>query len=144
MITIAAAALQAVISVAETDYPNECCGLLIGRHRDDGGIEIVRIETSENLAPDRRGERFEIDPAVRFRLIRDLAGGPEKIVGHYHSHPETPAKPSSTDIARAYEPDLVWMIVSVGAGHVVDVGVFRIDGTSVTPLRLTDHPLQSA
>lgn len=144
MIEIDAAALQRLAAAAESRYPEECCGLLIGRRGSDGCIDIARIEACENVAPNRKGERFEIDPAVRLRVMRALAGGPESIVGHYHSHPDRPAQPSPTDIARAYEPGLVWIIMAVSAGRVTETAAFRIDNPVVSPLHLTVRAPTSA
>lgn len=73
----------------------------------------------------RRG--FEIDPALRFRLMRDLDGRAETIVGHYHSHPDHPALPSARDLDNAFEPDLVWLILSVTATAVGTVRAFLLD-----------------
>lgn len=136
MIGIQAAALEAIVAAAEASYPEECCGLLIGRRDRDGSVEIARVEPSENVAPESRRQRFEIDPALRLRIMRNLAGGSDSIVGHYHSHPDRPAKPSHRDVAMAYEPDLVWMIVAVNAGQASETAIFRIDQPRVDRLAL--------
>ena len=39
-----------------------------------------------------------------------------ELVGVYHSHPEGDALPSCTDIARAWEPNLIWLITAVKNG----------------------------
>jgi proteasome lid subunit RPN8/RPN11 len=49
---------------------------------------------------------------------------PLEILGVYHSHPRGPAVPSSTDVAEAYYPE--WLYVIVGLqGARVHVGVWR-------------------
>ncbi len=113
--------LHRVLREAVKSYPNECCGLLVGRRnaRTDGVDCIVtRVEPSPNLAEDGTRDRFEVDPALRFRLMRELGDGPVQIVGHYHSHPDHPAEPSPRDLERAFEPELVWLIVPVAGGRV--------------------------
>jgi proteasome lid subunit RPN8/RPN11 len=35
------------------------------------------------------------------------------IIGNYHSHPETPARPSVEDIKLAYDPEIIYVIVSL-------------------------------
>ena len=98
--------------LAEAAYPEECCGLLVGRREADR-IVVTRLAPSPNVAGGDRRRTFEVSPQVRFDLMRDLRGGPETIVGHYHSHPDGTAEPSTTDLAMAWEPDLAWIILAV-------------------------------
>ena len=62
---------------------------------------------------------------MRFRLLRALRGGTETMVGHYHSHPDHPPLPSPHDLAMAFEPDLVWVILAVEAGVAGGLAAFR-------------------
>ena len=140
MNVIDAAPFRALVAAAETAYPEECCGLLIGRRDREGEVAISDVRESANVAPKDRGVRFELDPAVRLATVRALAGGPEIIVGHYHSHPDRPAQPSATDVALAYEPDLVWLIVAVFAGHVTEAAAFRIADARVIAIDLSVRP----
>ena len=123
-----------------TAYPDECCGLLIGHDIDEGGIEVVRVVMSENVEPGDTRARFEIDPALLIALQRDLRGARDRIVGHYHSHPDHPARPSAHDAKRAWQPEMVWLITAVIGGeaaettaHVIeDGGGFRQIGLQIT------------
>ena len=114
MILLPGAVREQLTREAKAAYPNECCGLLVGRRHPDGATMVERAVASANVATGRRHDRFEVDPRVRFAVIRELAGSSSAIVGHYHSHPDHPAEPSATDRAMAFEPDLVWLIVAVG------------------------------
>lgn len=115
MIVLRQAQVEAIRTHASEAYPDEACGLLVGR-RDGDRREVLRVEPSANLADEPR-HRFEIDPALRFRLMRALRDSGEDILGHYHSHPDGPSAPSATDLAMAYEPDLVWLILGVSQGQ---------------------------
>lgn len=79
-------------------------------------MEVSGIQPARNVA-ERPRERFEVDPQIRFDLMRRLRGTSERIVGHYHSHPDHPAAPSRHDAEMAFEPDLVWLILAVVAGR---------------------------
>jgi proteasome lid subunit RPN8/RPN11 len=46
-------------------------------------------------------------------------------LANYHSHPETPARPSDEDIRLVYDPNISYVIVSLAAGQ-TDVKSFRI------------------
>ena len=114
-------------SMAERAYPEECCGLLVGRRQGAGVVVVTRIVDSPNVHPERTRDRFEIDPKIRFDLERDLRGSAERIIGHFHSHPDHPAEPSETDRAMAFEPELVWVIVAVADARAEEIRAFKVD-----------------
>ncbi len=112
MIAITRSLLATICHSAEAAYPDECCGLLVGREDRAGGIEVSRIAPSANLAADRR-HRFEVDPALYLTLKRASPGAAERLVGLYHSHPDGAAVPSAHDAAAAWEAGWIWLIVPV-------------------------------
>jgi len=119
MLLVRSEDMKCIADQAETAYPGEACGLLLGFHRADGDIEVTRVVESENKASPRRNDRFEVDPKLRLNLMRKARGTGHAIVGHYHSHPNGLARPSATDLAMAYEPYLVWLIIAVVGGQAV-------------------------
>jgi proteasome lid subunit RPN8/RPN11 len=127
VILLPPALLGRIEAAARAAYPEECCGLLIGFREPDGRVRVTQIAESANVAPTPRRDRFEVDPALRFATIRRLRGSREEIVGHYHSHPDGPARPSAHDAASAYEPELAWLIVAVVKGEAHQVAAFRFD-----------------
>ncbi len=147
MILLPAAVRAQVASEAEAAYPEECCGLLVGRRRADGAIALERAVASANVAAGEKRDRFEVDPRLRFALMRELAGTARAIVGHYHSHPDHPAMPSATDRAMAFEPDLIWLIIAVRRqqppdrrANAAEMRAFRIDADgSVFELPIGDN-----
>ncbi len=118
--------LAAVKAEAEAAYPRECCGLLVGLDTPQG-TRITASHPSANLAEGSGRDRFEVDPQLRFDLMRALEGGPERIVGHYHSHPDGPPAPSVTDLAMAWEPEFFWLITAVAGTRAGAVTAHRID-----------------
>jgi proteasome lid subunit RPN8/RPN11 len=117
MIRIPAAELAKIERAAAAAYPVESCGLLVGRDRPDGTVAVSRAIESANLRAAERTDRFEVDPKVRFDVMRALEGTDERIVGHYHSHPDHPAEPSDADLRNAWEPELIWLITAVENGR---------------------------
>jgi len=147
-----------MIRAAETAYPLECCGLLAGIHETPDSRRVTRVVPSANVHPTGGRDRFEVDPQVRFDLMRDLGeigdrpAGPERLIGHYHSHPDHPPLPSRTDLDAAFEPDLAWIIIGLRDGqarqvaaHILDpdAGAFRqipLRGTNGAPYAVApDH-----
>ncbi len=117
--------LRQIADAAEAAYPKECCGLLVGRDSDGDGLEVREIHPSANLAPGGH-DRFEVDPKLRLDLQRRLRGGPDRVIGLYHSHPDHPARPSRTDLKEAWEPELVWLIVAVERGQAIHTTAHRL------------------
>ena len=129
--------LDAMRAAAVVACPEEACGLLVGAREADDQIRVTHVAPSANLAADRR-RRFDVDPALRLRLQKALRQSPRAIVGYYQSHPNGPARPSATDLARATEPDLVWVILAVENGKAGKVAAYRLaaDGAGFEPLDL--------
>jgi len=135
MIRIPADIYQLIVADTELGYPREACGLLGGHKDDQDHFHVTSLRASPNIAGGNRQDRFEIDPGVRFKFMRDLgmisSHGPlkqpkEYILGHYHSHPDHPAKPSATDLEMAYEPEFIWMIISVMAGKAASITAHKL------------------
>lgn len=141
MMFIGARFVDQIVQAAEKAYPDECCGLLAGTEETDGEIVVTRVALSANVSEESLRDRFEVDPKVRFDLMRELEDGPERIVGHYHSHPDHPAQPSEHDLKMAFEPDLMWLIVGVDRGSVKEIRAHRIDKRSAKfceiPVKMT-------
>jgi proteasome lid subunit RPN8/RPN11 len=126
VIRIGPALLTEIKRAAEAAYPDECCGLLVGRDEGPESCRVVRTVTAANVIEGDRRRGFEIDPQVQFDLLRNLHGQ-EQIVGHYHSHPDHPPVPSERDLQMAFEPHLFWIIVSLEGGRAGEARGHRID-----------------
>jgi proteasome lid subunit RPN8/RPN11 len=127
MISIAAHLMAQITGAAEQAYPNECCGLLSGSGDAEDYLTISGVYPSDNVAEQGSHDRFEVDPKVRLDLMRELEGGPLRMVGHYHSHPDHAAEPSAHDLEMAFEPDLLWLIVAVKDGRAGETTAHRVD-----------------
>ncbi len=130
MIRIPAPALAEIRAHCARARPEEACGLLLG-----AGGEVARVEPAENVAEDRR-RRFEVDPRLLLRLHRELRASPLAVLGVYHSHPEGRPEPSPTDLAKALDPELIWLIVGAdGAAR-----AWRIADGRAREIALTESP----
>ena len=130
------AQLRAIERAAEDAYPEEACGLLVGRSEHGEGYRVNAVEASVNVAEPPRTRRFEVDPKLRLRLERALRESPDSVIGVYHSHPDGSAKPSETDISMIFEPDMVWLITAVADGRAGATAGWRPaqDGSAFLPV----------
>lgn len=117
-------------------YPEEACALIVGRGEPATALRLVACA---NVAQDRR-RRFEVDPDARIRLEVALRGTDERLVGIWHSHPDGPARPSATDAAMVYEPDLFWVVTGLKAGEPTQTLAYRPNGTGFDDLVIEDLP----
>ena len=115
-LVLTAAQAADLTQMAEAAYPREACALLVGRAEADR-IEIAEIVAGDNVAASPERE-FEFDPAKHIALLRRLreSKASERLVGHWHSHPNGRAEPSAQDAAMANDPGLVWLISAVTDG----------------------------
>ena len=99
---------------AVRDYPNECCGALLG---DTSGDEktVRLLKALENVHEDGHERRFLISPGDMFKLERESRTGGNGILGFYHSHPNHPSRPSEYDREWAW-PWYSYIILSVQCG----------------------------
>ncbi len=117
--------LRTVETAAARRFPEEACGLLVGRDAP-GAVVVSTAYESANLADDRCAT-FDVDPGLRLRLQRRVREAGERVVGLFHSHPNGSAAPSDTDRGSIWEDDLVWLIVAVADGVVTETRAFAAD-----------------
>ena len=117
MLKIRKQALEKILAQAEKDYPYETCGLLLGKIQGDVRIAFGAYETP-NANPDRKNDRYEIDPKDYMKAEDKAREFGLEIVGVYHSHPDHPDRPSQFDEERAFE-GFSYIIVSVQKGRAV-------------------------
>lgn len=106
MILIPQAIHDDMVAHAREGYPLEVCGILGGS--DDKVSAIHRMTNT-----DASNEHFMMEPREQFAVIKELRAGELSMLAIYHSHPETPARPSEEDIRLALTPMVSYIIVSL-------------------------------
>jgi proteasome lid subunit RPN8/RPN11 len=107
MLTIDQATYDAIVAHAKRDHPIEACGVVAGpagSDRPDRFIEMVNAAASPTF--------YEYDSTDLLALYREMDDRDEEPVVIYHSHTETEAYPSVTDINLASEPGAHYVLVS--------------------------------
>lgn len=119
MLTIPKHIIEEIIAHARRDFPLEACGIL-------GGTAGVVSEYYPMANTDQSNEHFTMEPKEQFAVIKDLRAKGKEMLVIYHSHPETPARPSEEDIRLALTPGVSYLIVSL-AGAAPEVKSYRIE-----------------
>ena len=110
--------LEHIVAHAQKDAPIEACGYLLG---EEGSITTALPMTNA----DGREDHFTFDPKEQFDAYKKARSWGVRIIGAYHSHPATPARPSAEDIRLALHPELLYVIVSL-AGNERTIKAFWI------------------
>ena len=100
---------------AQSAFPHECCGLLIGSQTANGW-RLTDALDSPNVTDGDPKRQFEIDPRLILSTQRTLRGTNQGIIGLYHSHPNGLAAPSRADHAQAWQSGWLWIILGLGDG----------------------------
>ncbi len=129
--------LEAINRHAERTYPDECCGLLIGRLTEAGKV-VSEIWTTENTwtqevadeisdgLPISKTHRYWIAPQEMLAAMKAARQQGSEIVGIYHSHPDHGASPSECDRCLAW-PQYSYLIVSVIQGKAINAQSWALD-----------------
>jgi len=98
-----------MIAHARDGFPNEICGLVIGPRG-----EMRELHRLRNAAPDPL-VTYDMDPHDLLRLNQHADDLGWEFTLIYHAHPPfAEAYPSATDVAKAFYPDAVYVIVAIG------------------------------
>lgn len=126
----------------EEAYPNECCGVLLGRVADDGTRIVTSTARCGNTRTDSARNRYNIDPRDLVRIQREGRERGEDIIGFYHSHPDHPARWSPTDLAEAHWFGCSYLITSVEKGRAVLTNSFELTGNGESDKQLSDETIE--
>lgn len=98
-------------------YPNECCGVMIGRDEKaaDGSIRRVvdrLMPLTNSFEKEEQYHRFRLDPKEYIAAEKAAGDEGKLLLGFYHSHPDHPARPSEYDRQHAW-PFYSYVIVAI-------------------------------
>lgn len=128
MIILKRTQFQEILEHSVKALPNEACGLLGGRLEDDKRIvEKVYLLTNTDNSP----EHFSMDPKEQFAAVKDMRSNGWIMLGNFHSHPQSPARPSEEDKRLAFDASASYFILSLADQDNPVLKSFRISGTAV-------------
>ncbi len=136
-IIISAEQRKIICNHAENAYPEECCGILLGKIGDISRTVMEVIPTtnawvkSESDEESRnKSSRYSIDPQDIFIAQKRARELHIDIIGFFHSHPDYPAIPSICDRSQAWEV-YSYPIISVINGKVREIKSWVLDSDGI-------------
>jgi proteasome lid subunit RPN8/RPN11 len=142
MIVLSDSARAALARHAESTYPHECVGLLLGQLDGGGDKRVEDIFQAQNTWNAEVGltdaehehslrDRFYLDPRDYLKADRAARARGLDIVGCYHSHPDHPAVPSERDRVGAQGVGggvgFSFLIQSVRDGRAAELNAWLLD-----------------
>jgi proteasome lid subunit RPN8/RPN11 len=140
--------LKIIYSHAESIYPEECCGILLGTLKqttDKVVIEVIPTinawaGSSEEISRTKHS-RYIIPPQEIFQAQKRAESLQLEIIGFFHSHPDTVAVPSECDREKAWEI-YSYPIVSVIQGKVQSIASWVLDDNRIfQPEQINSAPV---
>lgn len=126
MIKLSKSDYEKILKHAESELPNEVCGL-IGGVTEGGDKLIKKVYLLTNT--DHSNEHFSMDPKEQLAAIKDMRANGFVPLGNWHSHPESPSRPSDEDKRLAYDSKASYMILSLMNREEPVLNSFHISGT---------------
>jgi proteasome lid subunit RPN8/RPN11 len=142
MLRIAYVDYETLRAHGEETYPNECCGVLLGKSVAGEGNHVQQLVRAGNTRTDSAHNRYNIAPQELVKIQRQARGLGLDIVGFYHSHPDHPAQWSPTDFAEAHWLGCSYIITSVEHGKAVTTNSFLLTGTAEDDKKFEDEAIQ--
>ena len=117
---------EKILAHCKEGIPNESCGL-IGGVREGDKKYIRKVYLLTNI--DASNEHFSMDPKEQLAAVKDMRANGLVPLGNWHSHPESPSRPSEEDKRLAYDSTASYMILSLMDNENPVLNSFHIEGT---------------
>ena len=115
---------EKILAHCKEGLPNEACGLIGGTIEGDKR-SIQKVYLLTNI--DQSNEHFSMDPKEQLAAVKDMRANGLKLLGNFHSHPESPSRPSEEDKRLAYDSKVNYLILSLMDLENPVFNAFRID-----------------
>lgn len=101
---------EKILVHCKAGLPEESCGLIAGT-RDGDKKYIKKVYLLTNI--DHSNEHFTMDPKEQLAAVKDMRANGLTPLGNFHSHPESPSRPSEEDKRLAYDSTVNYLILSL-------------------------------
>ncbi|WP_446809937.1 Mov34/MPN/PAD-1 family protein [Methylomonas sp. 2BW1-5-20] len=112
-----------LLHLAQLSPDAEICGL-IGADSNGMPLSCYPVDNSA----DTPKNRFLLDAGQQIAAMKQMRDKGENLFAIFHSHPDTPAVPSATDIEQAGYQGALHLIISLNTKGVLELRGFRIVG----------------
>lgn len=125
--------LDQLFTHLQAEYPLEACGILAGQNG-----QVTQLYPIENSLQSQTV--YEMNPQQQLAAMLDIEDRGWELLAMYHSHPNGPEMPSPTDIAQAYYPHTIQIIVSLRKRERPSIRAFTIVDGRVDEVEIIVQP----
>ena len=142
-VTVTRDSFAAIQAQAEREYPDECCGFVIGGPNDEEVRPIANIQNEKHAAnsaayPRDARTAYLMDPRQQLAVLNEIDRRGLQLRIVYHSHPDHDAYFSPTDRRQACAfdpnepdyPDTAYVVLSIRERHLSRAAAFVWDGAA--------------
>ncbi|GMR20944.1 MAG: hypothetical protein BMS9Abin36_1542 [Gammaproteobacteria bacterium] len=115
-----------LLSIAQRSPDQEVCGIISGTAEQ----AFLQVHPVDNVAKHPQ-QHFHLDDKSLIDTLRNIREAGNHLSAIYHSHPNSPAKPSLTDIEQHGYPDALYLIISLNTEGVLEMRGYYIHNKSV-------------
>lgn len=130
MLTIERPFLNQMLDHLRSCYPQEGCGLLAG----DAAGRVTAVYPIHNSL--QSPTAYQMDPRQQIQAMLAIEARGWQLLAIYHSHPTGPERPSATDIAQAFYPEALTLIVSLQNWEAPAMRAYTIHNASVVEKKI--------
>lgn len=125
---LAAADYDRIVAHAKEGLPNEACGLIAGTVAGEGEAAVGTVEHVYLLTNiDESNEHFSMDPREQLAAVKDARAHSWEMLGNWHSHPESPSRPSEEDKRLAFDSTAAYLILSLMDPEHLVLNAFHVE-----------------
>lgn len=114
MIKINPEAWETMVAHAQATFPDECCGVMVGKI-DDDQKQVTTAIALENAYKGKQEDRYEIRPEDLLAADKNARALGLDLIGIFHSHPDCDAYFSKTDLENSC-PWYSFVVLSIKGG----------------------------
>lgn len=116
---------EQIVKECIKELPNEACGILAGKE-----ARIQKVYEMTNV--DKSPSTYFMDAKEQFKVMKEIRNLGLEMLGIYHSHVASPARPSAHDVELAFYPEASYVIVSLEDKNNPCIRSFKIKEGTIT------------
>jgi proteasome lid subunit RPN8/RPN11 len=123
---LAECARDSITKHGESGFPNEICGILLGKDVDGKRTIHTMLPINNSFETGEQYHRYLITPQDMLKAERLARHDRLDVLGVYHSHPNALARPSDYDREHAAWSTWSYIIVSVREGKAAEMRAWKL------------------
>jgi len=131
MIKINSGAWEIMVAHAQSTFPDECCGVMVGKI-DGDEKQVTTAIALENAYKGKQEDRYEIRPEDLLAADKNARAQGLDLIGIFHSHPDCDAYFSKTDLENSC-PWYSFVVLSIKGGKFDHANSFLRTPTKPSP-----------